>query len=78
MTTKRTTDMKLLEGKIGSISMMDLRKRPGDTLLQVQLGKTFNITKHGKIIAVLSSPESTAAELGAEVRRIGLIGAYDD
>jgi prevent-host-death family protein len=71
----RLTDMKLLKGKSEGISMTDLRSRPGDVIDQVQSGKTFTVTKVGKIVAVISQPEPTALELGAEVRRLGLAGA---
>lgn len=71
----RLTDMKLLKGKFEEISMTDLRSRPGDVIDQVQSGKTFTITKAGKVVAVISQPEPNALELGAEVRRLGLAGA---
>ena len=37
-----------------SITMMDLRKQPGEVLDSVELGKAFLITKAGRPIAVLS------------------------
>jgi len=67
--------MKLLKGKSEEISMTDLRSRPGDVIDQVQSGKTFTVTKSGKVVAVISQPEPNALELGAEVRRLGLAGA---
>lgn len=72
---RRLTEMKLLEGQTEEISMTDLRQRPGDVIDQVQMGKTFTITKGGKTVAVLSRPEPNALELGAEIRRLGLQGA---
>lgn len=45
---------KLLQGKVETISTMDLRKRPGECLTQVSLGKTFCITRRGKIVAYLT------------------------
>ena len=69
---KRLTDMKLLAGKTERICMTELRQRPGDVIDQVQMGKTFVITKQGKEVAVLSPPEPNALELGAEVRRSSL------
>lgn len=36
------------------ITMMDLRKQPGEVLDSVELGKAFVITKAGRPIAVLS------------------------
>lgn len=68
----RLTDMKLLKGKSEEISMTDLRSRPGDVIDQVQSGKTFTVTKAGKVVAVISQPEPNALELGAEIRRLGL------
>jgi len=69
--------MKLFEGETEEISMMDLRKRPGDVIDQVQMGKTFIITKAGKKVAILSRPQADAAELAAEIRRLGLLtGPY--
>jgi prevent-host-death family protein len=64
--------MKLLKGKSEEISMTDLRSRPGDVIDQVQSGKTFTVTKAGKVVAVISQPEPNALELGAEIRRLGL------
>lgn len=72
--------MKTLQEEIGSslvgrsetITMTEFRNRPGNVMAQVELGKTFTITKDGKIIAVLSRPEPDAFELGSECRRIGI------
>jgi antitoxin (DNA-binding transcriptional repressor) of toxin-antitoxin stability system len=50
--------------------MTDLRSRPGDIIDQVQMGKTFDITKAGKKVATLSKPEPNAFELGAAIRRL--------
>lgn len=61
-----------LVGQEETITAMDFRKTPGDVLLQAQMGKVFNITKNGVIIAVLTAPEPNALELGAAVRRLGL------
>lgn len=66
--------MKLLAGTTEEITMTELRQRPGDIIDQVQMGRTFTITKAGKVVAVLSTPEPSALELGAEVRRLGLSG----
>ncbi len=59
-----------LQGQSETITASELRARPGDVLAQVSLGKTFNISRCGKVIAVLSKPEPNAFELGAEARRI--------
>ena len=71
----RLKDMKLLQGQTEEITMMALRKGPGDVMDQVQMGKTFIITRSGKAVAVISAPEPNALELGAKVRRMGLSGA---
>lgn len=61
-----------LSGESETITAMDFRRTPGDILLQAQMGKTFNITKNGVIIATLGPPELNALELGAAVRKLGL------
>jgi prevent-host-death family protein len=67
----KLTDMNLLAGQSDEITLSDLRSRPGDVFSQVQMGKTFTITKNGKAIAILSKPEPGALELGAAVRQLG-------
>ena len=37
-----------------TITVSDLRAAPGDVLAQVQQGKTFSITKQGKVVASLA------------------------
>jgi hypothetical protein len=69
---KRLEKSKILTGQVETITAMDFRHGPGDVLLQAQMGKTFNITRHGVIIAVLHAPEPDAIELGAAVRCLGL------
>jgi prevent-host-death family protein len=59
MKNKRLTDLQLLTGQTEEITMMDLRSRPGDVMAQVQSGKTFTVTKAGKVVAVISQPEPT-------------------
>ena len=61
-----------LTGERETISAMEFRRTPGDVLLQVQMGKVFEITVRGIVAAVLSAPESNALELGAEIRRLKL------
>lgn len=65
---KRLEKSRLLAGEFETISVMDFRRSPGDIFIQAQLGKTFNITKNGMIIAVLHAPEPSALELGRAVR----------
>lgn len=66
-------DSNLLVGEHETITAMDLRKGPGDILMQVAMGKVFTITKQGKPIAVLSRPEEQdALYVASEIRRLGL------
>lgn len=51
---KRLTEYVNLEGQIETITMMDLRSRPGEVLDSVALGKVYILTKAGKPLAVLS------------------------
>lgn len=69
----RLADMALLRGKELTITMMDFRKQPGDVMDLVIQGATITVTRQGKAIAVIHSPEPTALQLGAEVRRLGLV-----
>jgi len=69
-TRVRLRYMQLLTGQTEEISMMDLRKGPGDVIDQVQMGKTFTITKGGRVVAVLAPPEPSAAELGKALRQL--------
>ena len=71
---KKLADMKLLRDTSQIISMSELRQHPGEILQQVQMGKTFYITKSGKKVAVLKSYEPNAFELAAAVRKLGLAG----
>ncbi len=41
-------------GSSQTITMMDLRKNPGEILTAVETGKTFIVTRAGKQIAILS------------------------
>lgn len=71
----RLIAMQLLAGQTEKITMMQLRKGPGDIIDQVQMGKTFTVTKAGKVVAVISQPEPSALELGAEIRRLKHAGS---
>jgi prevent-host-death family protein len=62
-----------LTGQTETITAMEFRAAPGDVLMQAQMGKVFNITKNGVIVAVLSAPEPDALELGAAIRKLGLV-----
>jgi antitoxin (DNA-binding transcriptional repressor) of toxin-antitoxin stability system len=70
---RRFADMQVLRGKDFTITMMDFRKQPGDIMDLVIQGATVTVTRQGKPIAVIHAPEPTALQLGAEVRRLGLV-----
>jgi len=70
---RRLADMQLLAGKEVTITMMELRQQPGDVMDLVLQGATITVTRQGKPVAVIHKPEPTAAELGAAMRRLGLV-----
>lgn len=70
---KTLAEMQLLKGQSETITMTEFRSRPGEVIDQVQMGKSFLITKEGKVVAEISCPEPTALELGASIRRLGLL-----
>jgi len=51
---RKIKDEVSLIGKTEVITMMDLRKNPGEVISSVELGKTFIITRSGRQVAVLS------------------------
>ena len=69
----KLSDMDLLKGESEKITVMELRQGAGDILDQVELGKTYTITRRGKPVGILSKPELSAIELGTEVRRLDLV-----
>lgn len=69
-TFKRLSRMKLLVGKTEQITMGQLRASPGDVIAQVEMGKTFTITKRGVAVATITQVEPNALQLGAEIRRM--------
>ncbi len=73
MPHKILTGIVNLEGQIETITAMELRKTPGDILMQAALGKVFTITKSGLPIATLGPIEPDAIELGAMARRAGIV-----
>jgi prevent-host-death family protein len=70
---KRLTDMRLLKGQTGEITMTEFRRSPGDVLDQVQQGKSFTITKNGAVVADLTPHEPSALELGRAARKAGIV-----
>ncbi len=66
---------KVMTGLSETITAMELRASVGDILLQTQMGKVFNITRNGVVVAVLTAPEPDALELGAGIRRLKLAGS---
>lgn len=53
---KMLKDEVSLSGKVEQITIMDLRKQPGEVFRSVALGKTFVVTKNGGPIAIISKP----------------------
>lgn len=71
---RRLKDLRLLRGQKIEITMMDLRSAPGDVMDLVLQGAEITVTRQGKPIAVIHTPdENRAIEIGAEVRRLGLV-----
>lgn len=52
---KRIRDEISLAGKIETITMMELRSRPGEVIEAAMLGKTYLISRNGRAVAVLSA-----------------------
>lgn len=50
---KRLAEMIDLTGQYEEISMMELRSRPGEIMVAVEMGKLFLIKRNEKMIAVL-------------------------
>lgn len=74
---KKLTDMGFLEGEVETITMVDLRRQPGEVFAQAELGKTFIITRAGKPVVQLKKIPEPPVLLGAEVRKLGLAdGSY--
>ena len=72
---KRLNQVSNLSNQTETITATDFRKSPGEVFLQVQLGKTYRLTRNGVVIAVISPPEPNALELASEVRRLKLAGS---
>ena len=53
---KMIKDEVSLSGKVEHITMMDLRRQPGEVFSSVELGKVFVVTKGGTPIAIISKP----------------------
>jgi len=71
---KTVREMNLLAGQHEQITAVELRQHTGDVLEQAAMGKTFAITKSGKPVATISQHESLEPLLGAEIRKLGLVG----
>lgn len=54
---KTIADTVSLSGQSETITISDLRSKPGEVFAQVALGKEFTITKSGKPVAEIKSPE---------------------
>lgn len=70
---KRLKDEISLKGKSESISISEFRAQPGSVLQQVELGKRFDVTRQGKIVATISPPELNAFELGKAAKKAGIV-----
>ena len=53
---KMLKDEVSLSGKIEQITLMDLRRQPGEVFASVALGKIFVVTKRGVPIGIISKP----------------------
>ena len=51
---RRLSEQVTLDGQIDTLTMMELRRHPGEVLDLVKLGQAFVITRNGKEVAVLS------------------------
>jgi antitoxin (DNA-binding transcriptional repressor) of toxin-antitoxin stability system len=69
---KLISDHLSLKGKKETITITQFRILPGEVIAQVILGKEFDITKNGKLVATISPPEMNALELGKAVRQLKL------
>ena len=48
---KTLSETQILAGQTETISVMDLRKLPGEVFNQVEMGKVYEITRKGRPIA---------------------------
>lgn len=55
---------------VETITITQFRMAPGEVITQVEMGRTFRITKLGRVVAVISKPELNAFELGAAARAV--------
>lgn len=69
MKTTKDYMRNMLRGEVEVITVMELRKRPGECLTQASLGKTLCIKRKGKIVAFLVPPED--ADISHEVHPDG-------
>jgi len=51
---KTLSETQILAGQTETITVMDLRKLPGEVFNQVEMGKIYQITRKGKVIAKIS------------------------
>jgi len=51
---RRLHDEVSLDGKLETITMMDLRMRPGEVLDSVMLGKSYILTRSGRPLALIT------------------------
>lgn len=59
-----------LKGQTEEISISDLRSKPGEVFAQVALGKSFTVSKCGKVVAKIDQPENFDWAALARLRRL--------
>lgn len=67
---KTIADQVSLVGHSESITISELRAKPGEVFAQVALGKSFTISKNGKVMAEIKKPESFDLAALARLRKL--------
>jgi antitoxin (DNA-binding transcriptional repressor) of toxin-antitoxin stability system len=52
----RLAELVDLRGQEETITMTELRAKPGEVISQVELGKRFVVTRAGKVLAIIAPP----------------------
>lgn len=79
MPAKMLKDHLDLSGEVETITVMDLRARPGDILTQTSLGKSYVVTRRGEAVAAVVpldgdithtvAPDGSCVSLGLSARK---------